>query len=171
MSLETLANLAELIGAATVVGGILFAMIQLREFRQQRNQSAAVELMRAIQDRGFVAATTRLSHVPDGVAWGELRSHDGVEEAALAVGATYEMVGVMTQRRIIPFSVVQDMMGGLSLRHWRKLARWVEDVRAQEDMPEFMEWWQWLAERLEQHGTQRGGDAAHRRFRSWRPTR
>lgn len=65
MSLETLANLAELIGAATVVGGILFAMIQLREFRQQRNQSAAVELMRAIQDRGFVAATTRLSHVPD----------------------------------------------------------------------------------------------------------
>jgi hypothetical protein len=36
MELSTLANLAEIIGAAIVVGGVAFAFVQLAHFRRQR---------------------------------------------------------------------------------------------------------------------------------------
>lgn len=47
MDLTTLANLAEIFGALTVVGGMVFAVAQVREYRAQRRDAMAVELVRS----------------------------------------------------------------------------------------------------------------------------
>ncbi len=44
--LSRLANMAEIIGAAVVIGGIFFAIVQMRQLRQQRRELAAIELFR-----------------------------------------------------------------------------------------------------------------------------
>jgi hypothetical protein len=42
--LETLANLAEVFGTVTIIGGLLFAVIQMLQYRQQLRETATLEL-------------------------------------------------------------------------------------------------------------------------------
>lgn len=53
MELNTLANLAEIVGAIIVIGGLWFAVVQLLHYRQQRRDLAAIELARAFQSPAF----------------------------------------------------------------------------------------------------------------------
>ena len=46
MTLEQIANYADIISALTVVGGIAFGLVQLAEYRTQRKDVNAAELMR-----------------------------------------------------------------------------------------------------------------------------
>ena len=56
--LNTLANLAEILGAVVVVGGVAFAVIQIRQFRRQRLEVASIELVRSFQSPEFTRALT-----------------------------------------------------------------------------------------------------------------
>lgn len=47
LDLQSLANLSEVVGALFLVGGIVFAVIQIRQFQRQRQETAAIELIRA----------------------------------------------------------------------------------------------------------------------------
>jgi len=44
--LSLLANIVEITGVVIVVGGLLLAVLQTRQFRQQRRELAAIELLR-----------------------------------------------------------------------------------------------------------------------------
>ncbi len=80
--LETLANLAELIGGAAVLGGVAFAVWQIRQYRQQRRDAAAIEIVRTIQSREFAEAFRLLSRVPDGISLEALRAKGSEYEDA-----------------------------------------------------------------------------------------
>ena len=67
-TLQTLANLAEILGGAAVVGGVIFAVWQIRQYREQRRDVAAIEIVRSLQSREFIEAFRLLSQVPDGVS-------------------------------------------------------------------------------------------------------
>ena len=72
-SLATLANLAEILGAIVVIGGVVFAVIQIRQFRRQRLEVAAIELVRSFQSPEFTRAFTLVLELPVGLSAAELR--------------------------------------------------------------------------------------------------
>ncbi len=45
--LQSLANIAEILGVLIVIGGMCSAMLQMRQFRQQRRELAVIELFRS----------------------------------------------------------------------------------------------------------------------------
>ena len=49
--LQNVANMAEILGALLVVAGVIFAVIEIRHFRQQRQEAAAMEIMRSFQSQ------------------------------------------------------------------------------------------------------------------------
>ena len=51
MNLDTIANISQIASATTIVGGTVFGLLQISEYRKQRRDSVAAELMRAC---GFV---------------------------------------------------------------------------------------------------------------------
>ena len=51
--LQNVANMAEILGALLVVAGVIFAVIEIRHFRQQRQEAAAMEIMRSFQSPDF----------------------------------------------------------------------------------------------------------------------
>lgn len=73
MDLETLANISQIAGAATIVGGILFGLVQLSELKKQRRDAVVGELMRAFMDSDLAAALTIIRGLPDGVSAADLR--------------------------------------------------------------------------------------------------
>jgi len=65
--LSRLANIAEILSAVIVVGGIIFAILQMRQTRQQRRELAAIELFRSFGSPAFADAYRNVLHYPDGL--------------------------------------------------------------------------------------------------------
>ena len=167
--LERLANLAEIVGVLIVVGGLFFAVLQMRQIRQQRRELAAIELFRFFGNQQFTAAYKRILRLPDNLGVDDIRDEDSeLEDAAVLISATMENIGVMTFQRIVPFIVVNNLIGQSAPILWRKLERWAVALREEQSSPQAFEWFQWLAERLEEYHTLEP-DPAYVAHRKWRP--
>ena len=168
--LATLANIAEILGALTIVGGVVFAVVQIREFRTQRRQAVAVELIRSFHSPELAHAVNLIRELPDGASAEELRSRGPeYERAAVMISTTYETMALLVFREMTSFSMVRDLTGGLAIVMWRKLARWTDSIRAEQDQPSWAEWFQWLSDQLARESEQKEAGPAYRRFADWRP--
>ncbi|MGH0030677.1 MAG: DUF4760 domain-containing protein [Myxococcota bacterium] len=170
LDLQTLANLAEIFGALTVVGGLFFAITQLREFRRQRRDAVAAELMRSFYNPELARAVQRIRRFPDGIGAAELRGRGTEDEiAAILVCTTYETMGLLVYRGIAPFSMVRELTGGLAVSMYRKLEVWLADMREELGQPSWAEWYEWLANRLHEAAEQDPWEPAFRRHAGWKP--
>ncbi len=169
--LSRLADMAEILGALVVIGGLVFAVMQMRNFRQQRRELAAIELFRFFGDTDFNRAYERVLKLPDGLAADEFKSR-GPELAhcAMLICTTMENIGVMTYQRIVPYTVVDNLIGDSTVVLWRKLENWVLSIRDEIGSPASFEWFQWLAERLDEL-RDREELPAYIAHKSWRPSR
>ncbi len=77
MDLQTLANFAQILGAAAVVAAIVFGIAQIRQFRLQRRDSAAAELVRSFQDVEFSRSFRLISALPKEATAAEVRARLG----------------------------------------------------------------------------------------------
>ncbi len=138
--------MAEIFSAIVVIGGIIFAVIQMRQTRQQRRELAAIELFRSFGSPAFADAYRNVLHFPDGLNAKQLKQEfPDSEQCAMMICTTMESVGVMMYRRIVPSAVVNNLIGSSTIILWRKLEVWVQDLRGELDSPFAFEWFQWLA--------------------------
>ena len=145
-----LANLAEIFGAFVVVGGLGFGVIQLQHYRQQRRETAAIELLRSFHNPEFSRSLRAVLALPKGVRKcdvGERRAEE--QNAIMVVVLTFESIGVMVFRGIVPLEMVNQLLGGVCVESWARLNRYMEDSRAASDRKTMGEWFQWLAMKLE----------------------
>lgn len=169
--LSTLANFADILSGAAVVGGAAFAVIQVREYRTQRRENAAAELVRSFYNPEFARSVRLIRTLPDGCTAAELRAKGPeYEEAAILVSFAYETIGLLVFRGVTPFSIVEELTGGLAVLMWRKLEGWEEDVRVESAQESWAEWFQWLVERLEARAREKKQKPAYEAFSRWRPT-
>jgi len=168
--LATLANIAEIFGALTITGGAIFAVLQIREFREQRRQAATVELGRSFHDPAFAQAVNLIRQVPDGITTDELRSKGPeYEQAAIMIATRYETMALLVFREMTSFEMVHELTGGLAVVMWRKLSRWTEMIRLEMSEPKFAEWFQWLAVQLNRMSEENRSEPAYVKFADWRP--
>jgi len=167
MDLTTIANLARIIGSIAVISGITFGIIQIRQYQQQRRDIAAVQLVNSFQNPDFNKSLRRIWSLPDDVTAKEIRERgDDWEEAAFQVGMTLETMGVLVYRRIVPLSILDELMGDAILILWKKLLPWVEHLRTEQQRDSAYEWFQWLADRLAEID-RRTGSGAYKIYRNW----
>lgn len=169
--LSTLADLADILSGGAVVGGAVFAVIQLREYRRQRRENAAAELVRSFYNPEFARSVRLIRLLPDGCTGAELRAKGAeYEEAGILVSFAFESIGLLVFRGVTPFSIVEELTGGLAVLMWRKLEPWQRDMRAEGAQESWAEWFQWLAERLLESARAGGKTPAHEAYSDWRPT-
>ncbi len=152
MNIETLSNISQIVGTATIVGGTVFGLIQLAELKKQRRDSVASDLMRTFMGAELANALTIIRGLPDGVSADELR-HAGpeAERAAVLICTTFETMGLLVFQRIAPFTLVVELAGGIIVVMWHKLGPWLHQIRAEQSQPSWAEWFQWLAQQCERH--------------------
>jgi hypothetical protein len=63
--------------------------------------------------------------------------------------------------------MVDDFTVELSAQSWRKLPRYVEELREATARPTGREWFQWLAERIQEGESDRPPVPAHVEHRKW----
>jgi len=169
--LSRLADMAEILGALVVIGGLIFAIMQMRNIRQQRRELAAIELFRFFGNPEFNRAYECVLKLPDGLTTAEIEARSAdMAHCAMLICTTMENIGVMTHQRIVPYVVVKNLMGASAVILWRKLEQWVHALREETGSAEAFEWFQWLAERLEELGDA-NEQPAFISQKAWRPAR
>jgi hypothetical protein len=166
INLQNLANMAELLGGISIVVALTFSAFQIREFKMRRRDSVAAGLMQSFYSPDFAHAVALLRQLPDGIPAKQMRDRGfEYEEAAILVTTTFETMGLLVHRGIAPFSLVDELAGGMAVVMWRKLSSWLDTVSEEQDQPSWAEWFQWLSEQLQ--AVERNKQPAHVRFRDW----
>ena len=170
MNLQVLANIAEIFSAVLVITGVFFGLMEVRHYRQQRQEAAAMEIMRAFQSRDFTSALRMIMDFEQECQQcKEEALPRELQDAALLVSTTLEAVGLMVFQRIVPFRLIQQLMGGTIQASWRVLRPHGEWMREKLCRPSIHEWFQWMAERLDEYPEYRDEEGAYSKYGNWEP--
>ena len=149
LNLQNMANIAELLGAVSIIAALAFSAFQIREYKMRRRDFIAAGLMQSFYSADLAYAVSLLRRLPDGISAEKLRQQGPrYEESAILVTTTFETMGLLVHRGIAPFSLVEQLAGGMAVVLWRKVCPWLEAVREEQCQPSWAEWYQWLVEQL-----------------------
>ena len=167
MDISTFANL---INALAVTAGVIFAAVQIRQYRQRRRRDAMSALVRSFKIASFAHALRRVSSLPDNVApeqISQLLGPDG-EDHLYALLTSWEALAILLYRKEVTIELVDDFFSGPIVVSWRKLSRYVEAMRVEAQRDTYFEWFQWLAERMMERESKTPPVPAHIAHRDWR---
>ena len=168
LSLATWANLAEIIGAGSIVTGLIVGWVQIRHLRTQQRNAIAINLAQTFYDRDLAAAITLLQHVPDGVSRSQLQAMgEEYERAAVTVVTSFETMGLLAFKRIAPIDLVLDLAGGIVSVMCIKLRVWQQELRDEQQQPSWGEWFEWLGDQAMKLKT--ASKPAHIQHKNWKP--
>jgi Tfp pilus assembly protein PilN len=147
LTLATWANIADIIGAGSIVTGLTVGWIQIRHLRRQQREAVAINLAQTFYSHDLAQAIALLQPLPDGITLTQIRAMGkNYECAAITVCTSFETMGLLAFKRIAPMDLVLDLAGGIVGVMTKKLRQWNEDIRAEQQQPSFGEWFEWLGD-------------------------
>jgi len=167
MDLGTILNS---ISAFALVTGLVFALIQLRQYRASRKREAAFVLLHSFTTPSFNKGIHLISKLPEGLSVSELEKVvDSNAELMYSLMTTWESLGILVCRGEVSLDLVDDFFSGAIAVSWRKLQPHVDHVRKQVKRDTWAEWFQWLAERMMERETDSRPIPAYIEHREWKP--
>ncbi len=162
------AVIAACASALTVLVGVVFGVLTLRQWHRTRYLTAAAELVHTIQTPEFTRCIARVMELPEPAEPAAVLADATLVTAVHAVAHVFESLGVLVFHRLLPLHLVDHLLGGYLRASWRRLGPYVVSRRATLGAM-FGEWFQWLAERMEENpapGKELGAPVAHRDWKA-----
>ena len=151
MTLSNIASIVEIVGILAILYGLFFGAVQLRQNRAQRRDLAILECTRLFENKEFTEAYRLVQELPSAVTKKQLGQHDThYVSAAIRIVMKFEAIGMLVHRGVIPLDAADDLVGGAVIAVWEKLEAYIRETRKDSSNPYFMEWFQWLVDRLKQ---------------------
>lgn len=167
LSLTVWANIADIIGAGSIVTGLVVGLIQIRHLRSQQRNSVAINLAQTFYSHDLAQAIALLQPLPDGISLEEISEMDDkYANAAITVCTSFETMGLLAFKRIAPMDLVLDLAGGIVATMSRKLRRWNEELRKEQEQPSWAEWFEWLGDQAANANTT--AQPAHLEHKDWK---
>jgi hypothetical protein len=151
-----LSTAANVVNTIAVLGGVIFAATQIRDYRRQRRRDAMLNLVQSLQGATFVRGLRAVIELPDGASAHQIREILGPEgeDVVAHLTTTWETVGVLLFHNELTLDIVDDFFRGPILISWWKLLPYITDSRQHYRRDTWSEWFQWLAERMMERETQ-----------------
>lgn len=165
-----LSTVVDLVSIFAVVASLFFAGIELRHYRQSRRREASLELFNSIQSLEFMKGLRAVTQLPDDQSKEQVEAITGdrMDEVYFMV-ACIEGMGVLVQKEELSLRLVEDFFSGIIVVAWLKLRRFVQDERNTLDRETWMEWMQWLAERIMEREGLKPAVPAYIEYQAWEP--
>lgn len=145
------ANALSAISSFAVVGALIFTALQVRVASRTRAEHAAITIVEAAQSEGWTNGLNQLHRIPEGASAEQIDALGPEVTAAIEqVGIRLETIGYMVWRGIVDIRMVDDLFSGIVIFWWSRIRPYAERDRARTSNPKSYEWFQWLAERLQE---------------------
>jgi hypothetical protein len=165
-----LSTVVDVLSVVAVVSGLLFATLELRQFRLSRERESALELFKTFQTQGFIKGIQVIVKLPDNLSKAKVEELIGEEIDDLNfVLANLEGLGALVCKKELSIGMVEDFFSGFIVLVWKKLARYIQDERMELGRDTWAEWVQWLAERVMEREGKEGLVPAYIEHKDWKP--
>ena len=162
------ADIAPIASALAVLVAVVFGTLTIYQWQRTRYLAAAAELVRTIQTPEFTRAVARIVDLPVEQDAKALLGDREVMASFYAVSHVFESLGVLVFHRLLPLHLVDHLCGGYVRATWKRVKPIVVSQRGTLGAM-FGEWYQWLAERIEQYPAPGKDVGAPVAFRDWKP--
>ncbi len=162
--------LFQIISTTAVLLGIIFGILNLRNFQAARKREAALLLLNSFQTNDFIRGLLLVFELPNGItkaAVDKLSKEDFL--ALYMVIGTWERLGILVFRREIPLDLVDDAYSGPIVQSWETLETYIKEFRAHLKRETAFEWFQWLAETMMRRETKTSPLPAYQAHKDWKP--
>lgn len=159
----------QLISTTAVILGILFGLLNLRNFQLMRKREAAILMLNSFQTTDFVRGLMLMFDLPGEIDMKTIKSLPKEDYLAFYILlGTWERLGILVHRREIQIDLVDDAFGGTILVSWQRLEGFVAQFRKASKRDTAFEWFQWLAERIQEREHTDAAIPAYKRFKNWK---
>jgi hypothetical protein len=166
-----LSTVVDVLSIIAVVSGLFFAGVELRQFRLSRERESALELFNSIQSLEFMRGVRAITQLPDDQSKEQVEELMGERMDYLYFAlACFEGMGTLVHKEELSLGLVEDYFSGIIVLTWLKLRRFMQDERKALGRETWMEWSQWLAEKIiEREGT-KAAVPAYIEYQDWKPS-
>jgi hypothetical protein len=166
MDLSVILNL---ITAIAVILGIVFGLLQLRHFHLSRKREAALFLINSFQTEAFLQGIWIIQELPNALLKKEIEERLGEDIRTIhLVMSTWERIGILVFNHEISIDMVDDVYSASIMLSWKRLEKYVIDLRNQLQRETSFEWFQWLAERMTEREKAETVVPAYLAYRNWK---
>lgn len=165
-----LSTVVDILSIVAVVSGLFFAGMELRQYRLSRDRESALELFKTFQTPEFMRGVRTVTHLPDNQSRAQVEALTGerMDDLYILI-ASLEGMGVLVRREELSLGLVEDFLSGIIVTSWVKLRRYVEEERQAVGRETWVEWMQWLAERIIEREKAKTAVPAYIEYRDWEP--
>jgi len=164
-----LSLIIQFISTSAVILGIIFGILNLRNFQKMRKREAAILMLNSFQTTEFVRGLLLVFNLPDDVSKADVDALQREDYLALYILlGTWERLGILVYRDEIPLDLVDDAFSGPILISWQKLQAFVGQFREEVQRDTGFEWFQWLAERMMERELTVSAIPAYIAHKKWR---
>ncbi|HEX3431343.1 MAG TPA: hypothetical protein VHT03_10685 [Rhizomicrobium sp.] len=168
--MSNVSSLLEIVSTLAIVGSLIFAGVQVNLARRQRQRETAIQLMQSFRTPEIVAGITTLIDLPAGLSKADLQARYGDRlDNLLLLLLSIESVGILVQKREVPIELAEDFFFGPTITGWRKLERYILDLREELQVDTPLEYFQFLAEQMIRRQKRHPSAPAYVAYRDWRP--
>src|SRR5579863_3817711 len=151
MNSETITLIANIALAVSAVIALIFGIVQVRSATRDRQERLTLEALRNFNTREFselMNYVTAHDIPPTHEKWQKLPAAEGIMITQFA--QEMESLGLLVAERLINIDLVDKTIGSLVSVTWEKYKPMIQDSRAKRPDPFLAEYFQWLAERIDE---------------------
>ena len=150
MSYQIIELIANISLALSFLIAAMFGIIEARRATRDRRERLTLEAIRNFQTREFAELTAQLTYHkgPNGLQ--EFKGLSLLEQTKyVQFSQEMESLGILVADRIIDIDLVDKTLGSFVTTSWRKYKTVIENIREKDSDPFLGEYFQWLAEYIE----------------------
>lgn len=157
------------IATLVMVSGVVFSLINLRNFQTSRKRESAILMLNSFQTNDFVKGLLLIFDLPDDAdkKFIDKLPYEQYLSIYMVLG-TWERLGILVYRREMDLDLVDDAFSGPIIQSWQKLKKYILEFRARVKRETAFEWFQWLAERMLERETTAEAIPAYVAHRDWK---
>ena len=151
MTSETVTVIANIALAVSAIIALVFGIVQVKTATRDRQERLTLEALRNFNTREFselmnYVTAHNIPHTHE--KWQKLPAAEGIMITQFA--QEMESLGLLVAERLINIDLVDKTIGSLVSATWEKYKPMIQDSREKRPDPFLSEYFQWLAERIEE---------------------
>ena len=164
-----IALLVQVVTLVTLISGLFFAILEIRRARRAKAEKGALDVLSIAVKPEHIHASYAILDLPENASPKLFLDSPELRGAANTLMVQYEFLGNLVYQRIVPLRTLDLLVGGIIRACWKRMRPYIEAQREEHSLPNIAEWFQWLAERLEEYGKPEKTVGTHVAFKEWTP--
>ncbi|HEY4935504.1 MAG TPA: hypothetical protein VII44_02930 [Puia sp.] len=151
MTNDIITLIANIALALSFVVGLVFGIVQVRVAARDRRERLTLETLREFQTREFIEVMHFINYrdVPSSrEAFQALPANE--QTILIQFAQEMESLGILVAERLINIDLVDKTLGSFVTTAWEKYKMMFLDIREKQPDPFLGEYFQWLAERIDE---------------------